>query len=479
MNFRILSLLFLWSVMLWTNPASALSCTAPEVVMYKIGSWGAPIQARACDSGTRLVTPYQANICFQGYATPMTSYSDEHKLTTPFEVTSTGTQTYSAKMPYTTKRTYADGRKLDLTGGTWTVTLNPVCGVPPPENNCAEKEGRGAVYYRAPGQAKLVGNYCAANGCQATFAADDFEINLAGAGWGNQGSVSQTGRNTGQRCTDEPVTPEPPECVYNNGVEVCQDAEKPDCATMNGDEVCANENPNCGTVNGEEFCAGPGQPDGSCVQTPGGQMVCIQPSKGPTDKPKSPPAPNNGVTGQTADATATMTKPSTGTTQHVYSSGTVSNSTHKQGDGNCDAGEEGTADCETYDGDGNCDAGEEGTPDCEDDGGGCEDDPQTPANECGSGDGDGAVKGKGGTAKTYKESAQGFLAVVRASPLGAGVMSIGQSMPAGQCPPLEMDFFGNYVSTDVHCTVAGELMILSALFLGIWAIAAVRILMSA
>jgi len=108
-------------------------------------------------------------------------------------------------------------------------------------------------------------------------------------------------------------------------------------------------------------------------------MVCVQSGLDPGDKPNTPPAPNNGQEGQPAQPDGAVKNPATGTTVHVYSPGTVDNSTHD--DPECDPE---TEECEGepgHDGDGQCEAGEEGTPDCGGDG---ECDPEG-EEECGEG----------------------------------------------------------------------------------------------
>lgn len=248
--------------------------------------------------------------------------------------------------------------------GPWTISedqqdewYNPVCGA---SDQCSELEG-GHKYLAGKGH---TGTMCNPNNnCAMTFTADDPVVGSYGGG---QFNPAQRGTYTGQQCNAEPEAPE------SNNPDLEPDEDKP-CGTVDGVKFCADEEaPNCGTIDvgagPQSFCAGAGPDDGECVSTPGGQMVCIQPGVEPGEKPATPPAPNTGTKGDPAQPDHAVSNPRTGTTTHYYGSGTVGNSTHGDGD---------------HDGDGECEAGEEDTPECEDEGGGeCESEDEE---ECGDG----------------------------------------------------------------------------------------------
>lgn len=460
MTFRILALLLLWSVMLMTNPAqAALSCTAGKVPGWKVTAIANPTPSwNACTIGQEFATPQEA-----GGECPKPEFISGGVAGGYQDIRTKGGVTYAPNGPtaWTITTQYPGIRRIPNQPDASIQTISRIfyvgeqCITPveDPEEDCSEKEGQ-PVILSGTG---YTGNMCdPRNSCQVSFTPGDAIKKVYPSTSGTGGWVGQTGTFTGQQCGGDPE-------ADDTEVPEGMDDEGP-CGTIDGVKVCAGEEgPNCGTVNGQPFCAGSGPDDGECVTTPGGQMVCIQPGSGIDEDVATPPGPNNGATGESASPNASIQNGST--TAHYYNSSTVSNSTHDEG----------------FDGDGVCEAGEQETADCEEQPSGeCEDDPGTPANECGTGRGKGSVKGKGGTAKTYRESAESFMNKVKGSAIGQSLSGIGQGMPAGECPPIEMDLpLLGYLGTTAHCELAQELYALSILFIALYALLGVRIVMSA
>lgn len=335
------------------------------------------------------------------------------------------------------------------------ATITPLCGVQ--QNNVCESDaGQSHMLGGAP-----MGNACF-NGCAVKAKPGSLGVGVC---FGSSCTASTGGNGeyigTGQVCPEGGQTLSSNEkCETVGGRQVCTDPTKPNCIKVGGVESCFSTGGEiCDTKecfdSGDEFIK---RADGSEI------------TKSSTG---TPPAPDNGTPGQRAEPDMQF-----GVTQGENGDGVFGGDTSGGGTtGRYDYFSPGTAGNSTTN-KGECDPD---TQHCEDEPEEeCEDDPATEEDECGSDRGDGAVKGKGGTAKSYQESFQAFYAKAKTAPIIAALGQIGQSMPAGACPQLSFQALTwGTISTTIHCDLAAQLNVLTALFLGIWALIAVRVFMSA
>jgi len=355
------------------------------------------------------------------------------------------------------------------------AAVRQYCETPPP-NPCEQLTGGAEKIWSAIGDTASC-----VDGCKVTVTGPG-NVGLC------MGSPSQCaseaakaanfGTYTGEQCdagdTADEALPTDEKCQTVNGHEVCQNVNDQNCISIDGQQSCySSAGEACTTPECTASAEAMPYPDGSEVAN---------------DDAPTPPAPDNGTSGEKAppdlEFGVTPVDPATGQAGpqnplHYFSPTTAGNSTTNgagdaDGDGVQDSADScpGTPTDTTVDGNG-CpsDEGE----------GECVDNPETPANECGSGAGDGSVKGPGGTAKSYGESLTEFRSRVAASGLITSLGSIGDSMPLGSCPSLSFNapILGT-IGTTIHCDLAASyLPLLSAIFLAGWALLAVRIFMSA
>lgn len=119
------------------------------------------------------------------------------------------------------------------------------------------------------------------------------------------------------------INPTEKNCGLVNGEKICvAQQEQKNCGTVNGDHYCAGTK-NCGYVNGTYEC-GTTLTAGNCITTRSGAAICV--TKGTT--PITPPAPNNGSAGTTANPTAIYSlKDSNNSTVNYYNKDAVTAST--------------------------------------------------------------------------------------------------------------------------------------------------------
>lgn len=218
------------------------------------------------------------------------------------------------------------------------------------------------------------------------------------------------------------------------------------CVSGGGVTVCAPQNSqNCGTVNGESVCLD-AIPDGRCTFLGNGGMVCASDAA-------APPAPtdSSGMSPATPDGEFNAgSEDSEAQDFDYFGPGTVAESgTPTSGTGSTGTSDEG-----------------------DEEGGEC--------SEPGSCEGVLPVLGE---TETVAEATQAFLGAVEGSPLIAAAMSIGTSIPEGECPApsITIEYLGDMTLTlDAHCGIWDEVAgVLSALMLAVFVFLGVRIVLSA
>lgn len=210
-------------------------------------------------------------------------------------------------------------------------------------------------------------------------------------------------------------------------------------SSSNGTQYCVDPNAteNCGTVNGEYVCLN-SIPDGACIFTGSGQAICnnVSAANTPADTITDPDGNSfdvfpNGTGGQAGGGATPGTNDSDGDGQP----GSVGDGS---GEGTCPSWE----DCdETHSG---------GLADIPDDG--CD---------------FGCIMGA-------------FWTDINAGPWGQSLNSVALTSGAAACPAPSFAIFDTTFTMDFHCSL-GETVrtMLSIVFLGIWGLAATRVVLSA
>lgn len=241
---------------------------------------------------------------------------------------------------------------------------------------------------------------------------------------------------TGDQCGAEPDA---------SGETLIDEPGNQNCVAGGGITFCAPQtSTNCGTVNGQSVCLD-SVPPGRCTFLGNGGMVCAAGATGA-------PTEEDGVTPAEPDGTFTAESEDAAEEDYEYfGPGTVANS--------------GTPVSGPSSSEGSEDEGEE------------------PGGEC---DEPGACVGvvpELGETETVGEATSAFLAAIEGTPLIAAAMSIGTSMPPGECPVASdtIEYLGNMTLTiDAHCGLWDEIaVILSYVMLACWVFAGVRIVLSA
>jgi hypothetical protein len=236
--------------------------------------------------------------------------------------------------------------------------------------------------------------------------------------------------------------------------------------------VCADntDGKNCGTYNGDEVCVNTIK-SGTCVSYASGGVACASSS--------TPPVPNNGTPG--TPAVAAMQVSANGQTVNYYTSTQVSSSsttttttnpvqsqpTGTQGLGGSGGGTGGSV---TVSGTVAV-AGTVGVTadpakgDCGATGVNCSGDATTPTLP---------------SADTIATTTTNYVGALSSVPIVAAVSSISASIPTGTCPTGSFSVYGSTYTIDAQCSLwASVATIVQLVMLAVWALAGVRILMSA
>lgn len=461
---RVLSLL---ALLVLSSNAYALTCTAPQVVQYRINA----LSSGRLASGNCSVGQILPNVGAADKCSVTESVIEDANQKDIYQRSATNNPVFGATrldmwfdQVYTNKT-----RTPPETTTTYRVALHrtdftEVCAVPPPPPACQEKQGKSKAL---TADASTTQRYMVCwDGCQMEVyaAADDLRIrrpNMPAT------LIGVHGRWTGSGCTSEgPAQPGPEKTLPDGTKGVC---------TADGYACGSETKKNCGYVNGEYRCITSTQltDENPCVTTASGAVFC-------KESAPAPPAPDNGTPGTEATPDAQfsgLTPPgSTSTTTiNYYSSTTVNGSSTDPGNDN--AGDS--------DGDGTPD-GEEGKLECT----------GTSADPChvlvdgdGAGEGDGDGDGSGSkpfqgpadpeTVPEFGEALNNFYAAIGASPIAIAMTGIGDAVPTGgAAPAASFEAFGRSYTWSVSAPVENAIRpVLVSVMRAFWSLIAIIVFM--
>lgn len=314
-------------------------------------------------------------------------------------------------------------------GGTCTLTVGQSYGSVLNRTNpsgCPDCEEAGKEAFIGGGAASASGTTCV-QGCLYNTPAPSLKIYASGA-------ASPTIYKAYSMGTA---------CAASDGYE--QGASRTDCDATG--TICRNADAtgkNCGTYNGDRVCVS-AVPANTCVEFASGGVACMAASSGGTATP-----PDNGTAGM--PATPTMKVSENGKTVNYYNSTVVNSSTVTVSTGNPQGG-----------------------------------DPLTNGGSGSGGEGgslDDLEGGELGTVGDYGESASGFYASIEGAPIVAAVSAIAGSIGTASCPSWSTTVDAGFTSFDVDfsivCTLWDDIAgVIGAVMLCVWALAGIKILMSA
>jgi hypothetical protein len=291
-------------------------------------------------------------------------------------------------------------------------------------------------------------------GCLYTTPAPSLQIHCSvtsGACSSTSGVVESS--STGSPCGQSQATSSSPVDSTNPNSSQC-DSSGTVCADTSSGK-------SCGTFNGDEVCVGTVR-TGTCVSYASGGVACAAST--------APPVPNNGTPG--TPATAAMQVSANGQTVNYYTSTQISTSTTTTTTGNPVQSQPtgtqglggGTGGSVTVSGSVAVSA-DPAKGDCGAAGVNCAGDATTPTLP---------------SADTIATTTTNYVGALSSVPIVAAVSGISASIPTGTCPTGSFSVYGSTYTIDAQCSLwASVSAIVQLVMLAVWALAGVRILMSA